>query len=129
MNRVALDSMEKGNYDKAINYILDAEKIYPTYDFTRRNKIYYYNIRGHTYLSQKDYPLAIKIYKEAINAMKTDTDTELLRKNLNVAYYNYALSENRSKRYSNVSSILNEALLFFPNDERFINLKNKLPKQ
>lgn len=126
MNNMAISNIKKGNYEEAMNYFYQAEKFDDTNTVTKQNKIFYYNTIGILYLNKKDYPSAIQAFKEGVVAM--GTNSQVLTKNLKIAYYNYAVNEYNAKRYNNANFISNEALLLFPNDKSFVNLRKSIGK-
>ena len=126
MNNIAVKNIKKANYEEALYYFDQAESFSPKNPTTKKNRIYYYNTIGTLYLNKKDYPSAIQAFKEGVIAI--GTDSEILQRNLKVAYYNYAVNEYNAKRYNNASFISDEALALFPNDRNFINLRKSIPK-
>jgi tetratricopeptide (TPR) repeat protein len=126
MNNLAVDYIKNGNYENAWSYFNQLEKFAPNNSITTQNKIYYYNTIGTLYLNAKDYPSAIQAFREGITDI--GADGKVLKRNLKVAYYNYAVNEYNAKRYNNANFISNEALEVFPNDRDFLELKKNMPK-
>ncbi len=124
-NRVALDNIKKMQYKDAYKYLKKAYIFDPTSQLTRNNQIHYFNTVGTRYLQSKDFSSAIQIYKIGIKEIE---NADVLKKNLKVSYYNYAVTEYNSGRYNNALTISEEALLIFPNDKDFIRFKNSIPK-
>ena len=71
-------------------------------------------------------PNAIQIYKIGISDI--GDDASVLKRNLKVSYYNYAVTEYNERRYNNANTISEEALKLFPNDRDFIKLLSSIPK-
>ena len=126
MNNIAIQNVKKANYEEAMYYFDQAEAFSPKNTITHKNRIYYYNTIGTLYLNKKDYPSAIQAFKEGVIAIGTNSG--VLKRNLKVAYYNYAVNEYNAKRYNNASFISNEALVLFPNDRDFVKLRKSIPK-
>lgn len=126
MNKIALSNIKTGNYEEAQKYFDAADSFSPGSKITKNNRIHYYNTIGTIYLNKKDYPSAIQTFKEGIMVMGTDSG--VLKTNLKVAYYNYAVNEYNSQRYNNANFISDEALLLFPKDRDFLRLKSSIPK-
>ena len=112
-------------YKDAYKYLKKAYIFDPTSQLTRNNQIHYFNTVGTRYLQSKDFSSAIQIYKIGIKEIE---NADVLKKNLKVSYYNYAVTEYNSGRYNNALTISEEALLIFPNDKDFIRFKNSIPK-
>ncbi len=93
---------------------------------TKNNRVHYYNTIGTSYLKKKDFPNAIEIYKTGISDIGEDSD--VLKRNLKVSYYNYAVTEYNQRRYNNAGTISEEALKLFPNDRDFMRLLSSIPK-
>ncbi|WP_297204387.1 hypothetical protein [uncultured Brachyspira sp.] len=125
-NRLALDYLKNNNYESAYKTLGEALAFNPSSPMTKNNRIHYYNTMGTSYLSQKDYPSAIKVYKMGISDIGDDAD--VLKRNLKVSYYNYAVTEYNERRYNNANTISEEALKLFPNDRDFIRLLSSIPK-
>ncbi|WP_304353492.1 M48 family metallopeptidase [Brachyspira innocens] len=125
-NRLALDYIKKNDYEAAYKTLEEAYVFDPSSSMTKNNRIHYYNTIGTSYLSQKDYPNAIQIYKIGISDI--GDDASVLKRNLKVSYYNYAVTEYNERRYNNANTISEEALKLFPNDRDFIKLLSSIPK-
>ncbi|MEI0518491.1 hypothetical protein [Brachyspira murdochii] len=125
-NRLALDYLKKNDYEAAYKTLEEAYVFDPSSSMTKNNRIHYYNTIGTSYLSQKDYPNAIQIYKIGISDI--GDDASVLKRNLKVSYYNYAVTEYNERRYNNANTISEEALKLFPNDRDFIRLLSSIPK-
>ncbi|WP_304331992.1 tetratricopeptide repeat protein [Brachyspira innocens] len=125
-NRLALDYIKKNDYEVAYKTLEEAYVFDPSSSMTKNNRIHYYNTIGTSYLSQKDYPNAIQIYKIGISDI--GDDASVLKRNLKVSYYNYAVTEYNERRYNNANTISEEALKLFPNDRDFIKLLSSIPK-
>ena len=125
-NRLALDYIKKNDYEVAYKTLEEAYVFDPSSSMTKNNRIHYYNKIGTSYLSQKDYPNAIQIYKIGISDI--GDDASVLKRNLKVSYYNYAVTEYNERRYNNANTISEEALKLFPNDRDFIKLLSSIPK-
>lgn len=125
-NRLALDYLKKNNYEAAYVTLEEAFAFDPPNSMTKNNRIHYYNTIGTSYLSRKDYPSAIKTYKTGISDIGDDSG--VLKRNLKVSYYNYAVTEYNERRYNNANTISEEALKLFPNDKDFIRLLSSIPK-
>ena len=125
-NRLALDYLKKNDYEAAYKTLEEAYVFDPSSSMTKNNRIHYYNTIGTSYLSQKDYPNAIQIYKIGISDL--GDDASVLKRNLKVSYYNYAVTEYNERRYNNANTISEEALKLFPNDRDFIKLLSSIPK-
>ncbi|PCG19333.1 hypothetical protein [Brachyspira sp. G79] len=125
-NRLALDYLKKNDYEAAYKTLEEAYVFDPSSSMTKNNRIHYYNTIGTSYLSQKDYPNAIQIYKIGISDL--GDDASVLKRNLKVSYYNYAVTEYNERRYNNANTISEEALKLFPNDRDFIRLLSSIPK-
>ncbi|WP_300753792.1 hypothetical protein [uncultured Brachyspira sp.] len=125
-NRLALDYLKKNDYEVAYKTLEEAYVFDPSSSMTKNNRIHYYNTIGTSYLSQKDYPNAIQIYKIGISDL--GDDASVLKRNLKVSYYNYAVTEYNERRYNNANTISEEALKLFPNDRDFIKLLSSIPK-
>lgn len=125
-NRLALDYIKKNDYEAAYKTLEEAYVFDPSSSMTKNNRIHYYNTIGTSYLSQKDYPNAIQIYKIGISDI--GDDARVLKRNLKVSYYNYAVTEYNERRYNNANTISEEALKLFPNDSDFIKLLSSIPK-
>ncbi|WP_157153416.1 tetratricopeptide repeat protein [Brachyspira murdochii] len=125
-NRLALDYLKKNDYEAAYKTLEEAYVFDPSSSMTKNNRIHYYNTIGTSYLSQKDYPNAIQIYKIGISDL--GDDASVLKRNLKVSYYNYAVTEYNERRYNNANIISEEALKLFPNDRDFIRLLSSIPK-
>lgn len=126
MNKIAISNIKIGNYEEAQKYFDQAEAFAPENSITRNNRIHYYNTIGTIYLNKKDFPSAIQVFKEGIVAMGGNAG--VLKTNLKVAYYNYAVNEYNAKRYNNANFISEEALLLFPRDRDFLRLRSSIPK-
>ena len=124
-NKVALDYIKKKQYKDAYKYLKRAYVFDPTSKLTKNNQIYYFNTIGTEYLQNKDFSSAIQIYKIGLKEIE---DADILKKNLKVSYYNYAVTEYNSGRYNNALAISEEALIIFPNDKDFIRFKSSIPK-
>ena len=125
-NRLALDCLKRNNYEEAYKTLEEAYIFDPSSSMTKNNRIHYYNTIGTSYLSQKDYPNAIQTYKLGIADI--GDDAKVLRNNLKVSYYNYAVTEYNERRYNNANDISEEALKLFPNDKDFMRLLSSIPK-
>ena len=125
-NRLTLDYIKKNDYEAAYKTLEEAYVFDPSSSMTKNNRIHYYNTIGTSYLSQKDYPNAIQIYKIGISDI--GDDASVLKRNLKVSYYNYAVTEYNERRYNNANTISEEALKLFPNDRDFIKLLSSIPK-
>ena len=125
-NRLALDYIKKNDYEVAYKTLEEAYVFDPSSSMTKNNRIHYYNTIGTSYLSKKDYPNAIQIYKIGISDI--GDDASVLKRNLKVSYYNYAVTEYNERRYNNANTISEEALKLFPNDRDFIKLLSSIPK-
>ncbi|MEI0604891.1 tetratricopeptide repeat protein [Brachyspira alvinipulli] len=125
-NRLALDYIKKNNYEEAYKTLGEALAFNPSSPMTKNNRIHYYNTIGTSYLNKRDYPSAIKTYKMGISDIGDGAD--VLKRNLKVSYYNYAVTEYNERRYNNANTISEEALKLFPNDRDFIRLLSSIPK-
>ena len=125
-NRLALDYLDKKNFEAAYKTLEEAYMFDSNNAMTKNNKIHYYNTIGTSYLSKKDFPNAIETYKMGISDIGEGAD--VLKRNLKVSYYNYAVTEYNQRRYNNASIISEEALKLFPNDRDFIRLLSSIPK-
>ncbi|WP_295154588.1 hypothetical protein [uncultured Brachyspira sp.] len=125
-NRLALDYLNKKNFESSYKALEEASKFDSNNAMTKNNKVHYYNTIGTSYLSRKDFPNAIEIYKTGISDIGESAD--VLKRNLKVSYYNYAVTEYNQRRYNNASTISEEALKLFPNDRDFIRLLSSIPK-
>ena len=125
-NRLALDYLDKNNFEAAYKTLEEAYMFDSNNAMTKNNRIHYYNTIGTSYLSQKDYPNAIQTYKLGIADI--GDDAKVLRNNLKVSYYNYAVTEYNERRYNNANDISEEALKLFPNDKDFMRLLSSIPK-
>lgn len=126
-NRAALDAMKKNDYKSSYEYLKEAFNFDPENKITKNNRIHYFNTIGAMYLKDKDFTNAIQIYKLAIKEIG-NSETEVLKKNLKVSYYNYAVTEYNSRRYNNAYNILEEALNSFPNDKDLLRLQTSIPR-
>ena len=125
-NRLALDYLNKNQFEDAYKTLGEAFVFDSNNPMTKNNRIHYYNAIGTSYLSKRDFPNAIEIYKTGISDIGEGAD--VLRRNLKVSYYNYAVTEYNQRRYNNASTISEEALKLFPNDRDFIRLLSSIPK-
>ena len=125
-NRLALDYLNKNQFEDAYKTLGEAFVFDSNNPMTKNNRIHYYNTIGTSYLSKRDFPNAIEIYKTGISDIGEGAD--VLRRNLKVSYYNYAVTEYNQRRYNNASTISEEALKLFPNDRDFIRLLSSIPK-
>ncbi|MEI0446369.1 hypothetical protein R4J03_04830 [Brachyspira intermedia] len=125
-NRLALDYLSKNNFESAYKTLEEAYMFDSNNAMTKNNRIHYYNTIGTSYLSKKDFPNAIETYKMGISDIGEGAD--VLKRNLKVSYYNYAVTEYNQRRYNNASVISEEALKLFPNDRDFIRLLSSIPK-
>ena len=125
-NRLALDYLSKNNFEAAYKTLEEAYTFDSNNAMTKNNRIHYYNTIGTSYLSKKDFPNAIETYKTGISDIGEGSD--VLKRNLKVSYYNYAVTEYNQRRYNNASVISEEALKLFPNDRDFIRLLSSIPK-
>ena len=125
-NRLALDYLKKNNFKDAYNTLEEAFIFDSNNAMTKNNRVHYYNTIGTSYLKKKDFPNAIEIYKTGISDIGEDSD--VLKRNLKVSYYNYAVTEYNQRRYNNASTISEEALKLFPNDRDFMRLLSSIPK-
>ena len=125
-NRLALDYLKKLNYNMAYETLNEALIFDPDSPMTKNNRVHYYNTVGTSYLQKKDFPNAIQIYKIGIEDIGEDAN--ILKKNLKISYYNYAVSEYNERRYNNANIISEEALKVFPNDRDFIRLLSSIHK-
>lgn len=125
-NRAALDALKTKDYEKSYTYLKEAYEFNPNNTMTKKNTEHYYNTIGAGYLNKKDFPSAINIYKQGIEDL--GENTTVLKRNLKVSYYNYAVTEYNSKRYNNANTILEEALKIFPKDADFTRLLRSIPK-
>ena len=125
-NRLALDYLKKLNYNMAYETLNEALIFDPDSPMTKNNRVHYYNTVGTSYLQKKDFPNAIQIYKIGIEDIGEDAN--VLKKNLKISYYNYAVSEYNERRYNNANIISEEALKVFPNDRDFMRLLSSIHK-
>ncbi|WP_295163249.1 lipopolysaccharide assembly protein LapB [uncultured Brachyspira sp.] len=125
-NRLALDYLKKNNFKDAYNTLEEAFIFDSNNAMTKNNRVHYYNTIGTSYLKKKDFPNAIEIYKTGISDIGEDSD--VLKRNLKVSYYNYAVTEYNQRRYNNAGTISEEALKLFPNDRDFMRLLSSIPK-
>ena len=125
-NRAALDALKTKDYEKSYTYLKEAYEFNPNNTMTKKNTEHYYNTIGAGYLNKKDFPSAINIYKQGIEDL--GENTTVLKRNLKVSYYNYAVTEYNSKRYNNANTILEEALKIFPKDADFTRLLRSIHK-
>ncbi|WP_300370682.1 hypothetical protein [Brachyspira sp.] len=125
-NRLALDYLNKNNFEDSYKVLEEAFIFDSKNPITKNNRVHYYNTIGTSYLSKRDFPNAIEIYKTGISDIGEGAD--VLKRNLKVSYYNYAVTEYNQRRYNNASTISEEALKLFPNDRDFIRLLSSIPK-
>lgn len=117
----ARDASLNNDFSGAIAITKEAFREYPGDAGMRQNVAYYYQKWGKTYADAGKYTDALAVYEKGF----ADTVDPMIKKNMRAMYNNLAVTEFKKGNAAAAVRIIDAALLVFPNDAEFINLRAK----